>query len=69
MHLRRYEYSRWCKSTFYKEKNLFIEDLCKDLSVQAKEKQAAKYVRMDNSGENKKFVERVERAEWKLTPA
>lgn len=26
----------------------------------------AKFIRMDNSGENKKFVERAESSDWKL---
>ena len=67
-HLRRDEYSGWSKSTFYKEKNQFIEPMCKDLRDLADNGKPAEFIRMDNSGENKKFVERAESADWKLNP-
>ena len=65
-HLQHDEYSQWCQSNFYKEKNQFIEPMCKRLRDLADANKAVKYVRMDNSGENKKFVERAESADWKL---
>ena len=40
--------------------------MCKDLCKLADDGKPAKFIRMDNSGENKKFVERAESSDWKL---
>ena len=45
---------------------MFIEPMCKLLKDLADGGKPAKYIRMDNSGENRKFVERAESADWQL---
>jgi hypothetical protein len=57
----------YCVSTFYKEKNWFIEPLCKDLYDLQQQNKGAKYIQIDYSGENKKFVERAASSDWKRT--
>ena len=42
--------------------------MCADLRKLADNKTPVEYVRMDNSGENKKFIERAYSADWKLAP-
>eukprot|EP00804_Cyclotella_cryptica_P028830 CCRYP_019720-RA/>CCRYP_019720-RA protein AED:0.58 eAED:0.63 QI:0/0/0/0.5/1/1/4/0/888 len=46
----------------------FIEPMCAFMRRLADKGMAAEYIRMDNSGENKKLVERATGADWKLNP-
>ena len=59
------EASKYRKSAFFKNKDETIEYMCKVLHELKTKKKPVKFVRMDNSGENKKFVEKAESAEWK----
>ena len=60
------EYSQFAKSKFYKKKNRFIEDFCKYIKSLENRQLHVQYIRMDNSGENKKFLERAKDSEWQL---
>eukprot|EP00804_Cyclotella_cryptica_P006706 CCRYP_008640-RA/>CCRYP_008640-RA protein AED:0.60 eAED:-0.00 QI:0/0/0/0.2/1/1/5/0/1261 len=67
-HLQHDEFSRYSLSSFYKHKDEFIEPMCAFMRRLADKGMAAEYIRMDNSGENKKLVERATGADWKLNP-
>ena len=67
-HLQHDEFSRYSISNFYKTKDVFIEPMCAFLRKWADKGMAAEYIRMDNSGENKKLVERASGSDWKLNP-
>ena len=59
--------SMYCISEFFSNKDKFIEPFCKLLkAIQTRLKVKNTIVRMDNSGENKKFVERSTDADWQL---
>ena len=59
--------SMFCISEFYSNKDKFIEPFCKLLrSMQTRLGVKSTTVRMDNSGENKKFKERSSDSDWKL---
>ena len=49
-------------------KDEFIELMCAFLRKLSDRGMTAEYIRMDNSGENKKLVECASGAEWKLSP-
>ena len=60
------EYSQFTKSTFYKHKNNFIEDFCKYITSLENRGLKVEKIRMDNSGENKKFLVRAKDSDWML---
>jgi hypothetical protein len=60
------EYSQFTKSTFYKNKNNFIEDFCKYITSLENRGLKVEKIRMDNSGENKKFLVRAKDSDWML---
>ena len=67
-HLMVDDYSMYCLTGQYKTKHAFIEPFCKvlkEMIVRLKRKNVI--VRMDNSGENKKFQERSSDADWQLS--
>ncbi len=64
-HMWQDEASKYRKSTFFNAKDETIDYMCKVLHELKVKKKPVKFVRMDNSGENKKFVEKAESAEWK----
>jgi hypothetical protein len=50
----------------YNKKNEFIESMCQQIQAQTARGHPALIMRQDNAGENKKFKERVNGADWKL---
>eukprot|EP00956_Cyclotella_meneghiniana_P028275 scaffold65232_cov49-Cyclotella_meneghiniana.AAC.7 len=67
-HLMVDDYSMFCITGQNKTKDAFIEPFCKvlkEMIVRLKRKNVI--VRMDNSGENKKFQERSSDADWQLS--
>ena len=64
-HMWQDEASRYRKSAFFKTKDETIDYMCRTLHELKETGKPVKYVRMDNSGENKKFVEVAQSAQWK----
>ncbi len=67
-HLQHYEFNRYSISNFYKTKDAFIEPMHAFLRKLSDKGMVVVYIQMDNSGENKKLVERASGAEYKLNP-
>ena len=67
MHCQLDEFSDEGEVWFYKRKDLMIEGYCTYLSDVERNGTVVKFIRMDNSGENKAFVNRAKSADWQLT--
>ena len=60
------EFSQFTLSKFYKKKNQFIEPFLQFLRSLENRLLEVKFIRMDNSGENKKFWKRAKASDWQF---